>query len=187
LDTVQGRDRFQDMIRHLCGLYDLKPDQVDAIACDAHPDYSSTQLAQIADRWIPAAPSFIPVQHHYAHVLAGMADNQWQPPVLGLAWDGTGYGLDGTIWGGEVLWIPDKGAPSEGFRAVAHVKPFPFRGVIAPLKNPAAQPWDYATAAGGGLGLRADTPFVHSKPSRPKRMAADAANAKSRDQYPTHL
>ncbi|NJN22521.1 MAG: hypothetical protein HC812_16770 [Leptolyngbya sp. RL_3_1] len=117
LDTVPGRDRFQEMIHHLCGLYDLQLDQVDAIACDAHPDYASTQFAQTLTA-SPTGPQLIIVQHHYAHVLAGMADNQWQPPVLGIAWDGTGYGLDGTTWGGEVLWIPRAGAPPSRLQAV---------------------------------------------------------------------
>jgi hydrogenase maturation protein HypF len=154
LDTVQGRDRFQEMIRHLCGLYDLKPDQVDAIACDAHPDYVSSQFAQTlaAD-----GPQLIAVQHHYAHVLACMADNQWQPPVLGVAWDGAGYGLDGTIWGGEVLWIPAEGAP--GFERVAHVKPFPLPGGDRAAREPRRSAMGLRYGCGGS-GAWADPPLA---------------------------
>ncbi len=128
LDTPQGCDRFKETIQHLCGLYDLQPTDVDAIAHDAHPDYYSTQFAKALLSQTDKSPRLVPVQHHYAHVLSCMVDNQWQPPVLGIAWDGTGYGLDGTIWGGELLWIPSASAPAPGFERVAHVKPFPLPG-----------------------------------------------------------
>lgn len=128
LDTPQGCDRFKETIQHLCGLYDLQPTDIDAIAHDAHPDYYSTQFAKALLNQTDNAPKIIPVQHHYAHVLSCMVDNQWQPPVLGVAWDGTGYGLDGTIWGGELLWIPSAHTPTPGFERVGHVKPFPLPG-----------------------------------------------------------
>ncbi|MGP1385057.1 MAG: carbamoyltransferase HypF [Thainema sp.] len=128
LDTPQGCDRFKETIQHLCGLYDLQPTDVDAIAHDAHPDYYSTQFAKALLSQTDKSPQLIPVQHHYAHVLSCMVDNQWQPPVLGVAWDGTGYGLDGTIWGGELLWIPSAHVPAPGFERVGHVKPFPLPG-----------------------------------------------------------
>ena len=128
LDTPQGCDRFKETIQHLCGLYDLQPTDVDAIAHDVHPDYYSTQFAKALLSGADHTPRLISVQHHYAHVLSCMVDNQWQPPVLGVAWDGTGYGLDGTIWGGELLWIPSAHTPAPGFERVAHLKPFPLPG-----------------------------------------------------------
>ena len=94
LETVQARETFQKTLTSFQQLYELHPK---AIVCDAHPDYPSTHYAQQSG--LPV----ISVQHHYAHVLSCMAENNLTGPVLGIAWDGTGYGLDGTIWGGEYL------------------------------------------------------------------------------------
>ncbi|MEM9484287.1 MAG: carbamoyltransferase HypF, partial [Cyanobacteria bacterium P01_F01_bin.116] len=89
LDTRQARKRLRQTVADFLSLYHCQPT---ALACDLHPDYSSTYLGQtLASLWdIP----LIPVQHHYAHVLAAMAEHQLQAPVLGITWDGTGYGLD---------------------------------------------------------------------------------------------
>lgn len=84
-----------------------------AVVCDMHPGYNSTAMAQEMD--LPV----ISVQHHYAHILSCMAENDFQGNVIGIALDGTGYGLDGTIWGGEVLL-----ANVEGFHRVGHIVPF---------------------------------------------------------------
>jgi hydrogenase maturation protein HypF len=71
------------------------------------------------------------VQHHIAHVLSCMAENELQPPVLGVSWDGTGYGLDGTIWGGEFFLVSEGEA-----RRVAHLRPFRLPGGDAAVKEP---------------------------------------------------
>lgn len=124
LQSPQAFQAFKEAINSLSNIYDFKPD---VIACDAHPDYISTQFAYqlAADIWqqekrqVPV----IPVQHHYAHVLAVMAEHQLSFPVLGVAWDGTGYGLDETIWGGEFLLIN-----KIGFQRVGHWRNFPLPG-----------------------------------------------------------
>ena len=77
-------------------------------------------------------PTKISVQHHFAHVVACMAENEIQPPALGVAWDGTGYGLDGTIWGGEFLLV--KGDRS--FERVAHFRQFRLPGGDRAIKEP---------------------------------------------------
>jgi hydrogenase maturation protein HypF len=131
LDCVSTCDRFRSTIQELCSLYNATPE---IVVCDAHPDYHSTQFAQtLADT---PSPRLIPVQHHYAHVLSCLADSQWQPPVLGVAWDGTGYGLDGTIWGGEFLWIPAESLPEPGFIRAAHLRPFPLPGGDRAMREP---------------------------------------------------
>jgi len=126
LETTKAFEHFQRIIQRLSQIYEFQPE---AIACDAHPDYLSSQYAkQLAESLqVP----LITVQHHYAHVLAGMADNQISAPVLGIAWDGTGYGTDGTIWGGEFLKITNI-----GFERVAHLRKFPLIGGDKAAKEP---------------------------------------------------
>ncbi|PSB02755.1 carbamoyltransferase HypF [Merismopedia glauca CCAP 1448/3] len=127
LDRDRTFARFQETIDRLLKLYAAQPV---AIACDAHPDYLSSQFAQALSRQLNA--SVIPIQHHYAHVLSGMVDNNLNPPVLGIAWDGTGYGLDATLWGGEFLAISD----SNGFDRVAHLRTFPLLGGDRAAREP---------------------------------------------------
>jgi hydrogenase maturation protein HypF len=129
LDCVPTGDRFRSTIQELCSLYNTTPS---IVVCDDHPDYYSTQFAQTLATTDAPQPRLISVQHHYAHVLSCLADNQWQPPVLGIAWDGTGYGLDGTIWGGEFLWLPAE----SGFIRAAHLRVFPLPGGEKAVKEP---------------------------------------------------
>lgn len=126
LETLKSFEHFQRIINQLSEAYEFHPE---AIACDAHPDYLSSQYAQQLSQSLQIP--LIPVQHHYAHVLAGMADNQLKPPVLGIAWDGTGYGTDGTMWGGEFLKVTDS-----GFERVAHLRKFKLLGGDKAAKEP---------------------------------------------------
>lgn len=122
LETPQAVEAFERVIDSLDGLYEIVPDLV---ACDKHPDYTSTRFA------LRSKLPLVRVQHHYAHVLACMAENELEPPVLGIAWDGTGYGDDGTIWGGEFLRIRD-----EGFDRAAHFRTFPLPGGEKAIREP---------------------------------------------------
>jgi hydrogenase maturation protein HypF len=126
LETSQAVDAFSKVIASFQKLYDFEPE---IIASDLHPDYFSSQYARNTGKKV------IPVQHHYAHVLACMAENQiLEETVLGVAWDGTGYGLDGTIWGGEFLLV----SPNLGnkWERVAHLQPFPLPGGDRAIKEP---------------------------------------------------
>ena len=98
LDNLLSVEVHRQAIRDLTSFFEVVPDLV---ACDLHPDYASTRHAEtLAAEWdVP----LVRVQHHHAHVAACMAEHQLEGPVLGLAWDGTGYGADGTVWGGEAL------------------------------------------------------------------------------------
>ena len=118
LDSPQGVDVHQRAIRDLLDFFDLRPE---LLACDLHPDYASTHHAEaLAAAWdLP----LVRVQHHHAHVAACMAEHRLDGPVLGFAWDGTGYGDDGTVWGGEVLVC--RGTE---FRRLAHLRTFPLPG-----------------------------------------------------------
>jgi hydrogenase maturation protein HypF len=105
LETAQASEAFESVVESLKELYEAKPE---IVACDLHPNYISTGYA----RRVCARPAG--VQHHYAHVLACMAENGVEAPALGVAWDGSGWGPDGTVWGGEFLdrriWIYPRGA-----------------------------------------------------------------------------
>jgi hydrogenase maturation protein HypF len=122
LKTKQSFEAFQEVINSFLDLYEL---DIQAISCDAHPAYSSTSFAKEFGK------PCVPVQHHYAHVLSCMAENELRAPVLGIAWDGTGYGLDKTIWGGEFLHINDR-----DFERVAHFRKFCLPGGESAIKEP---------------------------------------------------
>lgn len=118
LGNVQGFEVLKKTIQDLSRIYDLKPA---VIACDLHPDYRSTHYAEeLAEK---EGAQLVRVQHHYAHSLSGMTENRLKPPFLSVAWDGTGYGEDGTVWGGEFLKITD-----DSFKRVAHLRLFPLPG-----------------------------------------------------------
>jgi hydrogenase maturation protein HypF len=122
LETPQAFDAFRESLKGFERLYGARPALV---ACDAHPGYGSTRFAEAA------SPAPFRVQHHHAHVLSCLADNELDPPVLGVAWDGTGYGPDGTIWGGEFLRVT-----REGFTRVAHLRRFRLPGGERAVREP---------------------------------------------------
>ena len=123
LDNVEAFSAFRRVTADLQSLYDLPESRI--VAHDLHPDYLSTRAAAE----MPGEK--IAVQHHYAHVLACMADNDLKGPVLGVSWDGTGYGLDGSVWGGEFLRVDEA-----GFERVARLRPFRLPGGEAAIKEP---------------------------------------------------
>lgn len=122
LETESAYHTFRKIISQLSALYRLRPTHV---ACDLHPDYLSTSYARRS--LLPT----IAVQHHYAHVLACMSENEVDPPCLGISWDGTGYGLDGTIWGGEFLTVTDA-----SFDRTGHLRTFLLPGGDRAVREP---------------------------------------------------
>ena len=122
LETAEAEGAFERVIDAFERLYASAPAEV---ACDAHPDYLSSAYAR--RRGLPTRE----VQHHVAHVLGCMAENEVAPPALGVSWDGTGFGPDGTIWGGEFLAV----GPSAVTR-VASFRPFPLPGGDRAAKEP---------------------------------------------------
>lgn len=99
-----------ESMERMCRLLEAKPVLA---ACDMHPGYNTTATAE--ELGLP----LLKVQHHYAHILSCMAENDWREPVIGVSFDGTGYGTDGSIWGGEIL-----AADYGGFTRMASVEPF---------------------------------------------------------------
>lgn len=122
LETDAAYVAFQNVIQSFKRLYNSEPQ---SIVCDAHPDYLSTQYAQRQNLPINK------VQHHYAHIRACMLENEIEPPVLGVSWDGTGYGLDNTVWGGEFFHIT-----KDDYHRVAHFRRFPLPGGELAIKEP---------------------------------------------------
>ena len=122
-ESLATRERFMDHLKDGLRLYRFQPAQ---LVHDMHPEYFSTQWAQ--QEPLPQ----IAVQHHHAHVVAGMLEHHWlDRRTLGVAWDGTGYGSDGTIWGGEFLV-----STASAFERVARVRPFSLPGGEAAIHEP---------------------------------------------------
>ncbi|GAA5182720.1 carbamoyltransferase HypF [Rugosimonospora acidiphila] len=120
---------FVDGIEHFTRLFDVRPA---VVAHDLHPEYLSTRYALEYE-----APHRVPVQHHHAHLASCLADNGHPGPVIGVAFDGTGYGTDATIWGGELLV-----ADLAGFTRAGHLVPVPLPGGAAAIRAP----WRMAVA-----------------------------------------
>ncbi len=114
LTDIRTCDALRESIQRMETLLEAKPQ---VLACDLHPRYNSTAAAEeIAEsRGLP----LVRIQHHYAHIAACMAENDYDARVIGIAMDGTGYGTDGSVWGGELLL-----ADYHGFTRAASLKPF---------------------------------------------------------------
>lgn len=118
LKNFETLENYTGQIKHFQRLFDIRPQ---AVVCDLHPDYMSTEYASaIAEE---ESLPLIKVQHHHAHMAACMADNGQNGSVIGLVWDGTGLGTDGTIWGAECL-IGDY----SGFERFGSILPIPLIG-----------------------------------------------------------
>jgi hydrogenase maturation protein HypF len=121
LETLEARRAFERAIEDLCRLYSFKPE---AVVCDMHPDYASTHWAE------QSGLPMIRVQHHQAHVAACAAENGVEGAYLGVSWDGTGYGLDGAIWGGEFFRVE-----GDQYERVAHLRSFVLPGGDAAVRQ----------------------------------------------------
>lgn len=161
LSTVEADQAFRQAIEDLQRLLQIEPQ---AIACDLHPDYRSSSFArQLAES---LSVPLIPVQHHHAHVASCMAEHKLDGDVLGIAWDGAGYGGDGQVWGGEFLV-----ASYLGFGRFAHLRPFRLSGGEAAMRDPsrsaAAVLWELM----GEEMLRHDLPSWKETGDRRQQLA----------------
>ncbi|MDY6789733.1 MAG: carbamoyltransferase HypF [Thermodesulfobacteriota bacterium] len=123
LENLATYEFFQLTIRHMKRILNVNPEM---IVCDLHPDYLSTRYAMAQDR-----VEKVRVQHHHAHLVSCMAENKLVGDVIGLSFDGTGYGTDGAIWGGEILV-----ADEEKFLRKGHMSYVPMPGGAAAIKEP---------------------------------------------------
>ena len=126
LKNLETLEHYELQIHHFERLFDIQPE---ALVCDLHPDYLSTRFAQeqVEEENLP----LIQVQHHHAHMAACMADNRLNGPCIGLIWDGTGLGTDGTSWGAECL-VGDY----SGFRRLGSIRPIHLIGGDRAVKEP---------------------------------------------------
>jgi hydrogenase maturation protein HypF len=138
LENLTGLEFFRESLDHLMRTFEIEPT---AVVHDLHPGYLSTEWAKqwAAERGLPA----IAVQHHHAHVAACMAEHGALSPTIGISLDGTGYGTDGHIWGGEVLIARLDGENPGSFQRFAHLEYIPMPGGDAAVK----EPWRMALGA----------------------------------------
>lgn len=140
LDNIPTLERYRSMVDHFCRFFDAQPE---IIAHDLHPDYRSSWFAQSFD-----ALRQIGVQHHHAHIASCMAENGVDSWVIGVAFDGTGYGLDGCIWGGEFMT-----ANMYGFKRAAHLSYVPIPGGEAAIHRPCRMALAYLWHTFGSEGV----------------------------------
>ena len=139
---------FRETIQDLISMYEVRPEEL-LVVHDAHPQYSSTAYALALE-----APQRIAVQHHCAHIASVLAERgEWEKQVVGVSFDGTGYGDDGSIWGGEIF----VGSVRGGFDRVAHLRSAALPGGDAAAQYP-------VQAAAGFLAQLDDIPDFRQAP-----------------------
>ncbi len=126
LETLKAQESYERGIEHFVSLFDLNPE---IIVVDKHPTYYSTQFGKV---WAKDNNKLlVEVQHHHAHIASCLVDNEVDREVIGIAWDGTGYGEDEAIWGSEFLL-----ADLKGYRRMAHLKYVPLPGGEKAVREP---------------------------------------------------
>jgi len=123
LENLESYKFFEEAVEHFQRILEVRPK---ILAYDLHPDYFSTKWARAQ-----SGMQLVGVQHHHAHIASCMAENHLDGKVIGIALDGTGYGTDGAIWGGEVLL-----ADYAGFSRAAHFEYIPLPGGAAAIHEP---------------------------------------------------
>ncbi|MEM4724455.1 MAG: carbamoyltransferase HypF [Candidatus Hadarchaeum sp.] len=141
VDSLESLTYFRQALDHLSQLFKFDPA---ILVCDLHPGYLTSRLARelAVERDLPC----LAVQHHHAHIACCLAENGREGPVVGIALDGTGYGPDGAIWGGEVLV-----ASLASYERVAHLEYLPLPGGDAAIRKPYRIAWSYLIATQGTI------------------------------------
>lgn len=171
MDTLENQQIYEKNAQRLKSLFRITPQ---AVACDMHPLYFTTQFAEkyAAENRLP----LIKIQHHHAHVASVMAENDLQGKVIGVSFDGTGYGTDGNIWGGEFFLC--EGAEA---RRIAHLKYIDMIGGDSSVKDAVRSALSYIHAhddnyfADGEKNSKIDSSLQNKNPASPKPSANAAA------------
>ena len=127
LDTYQSLEFFEDTLKDYKSLFGF--DNFDIVAHDMHPDYRSTKIAIDS---VKNSNILFPVQHHIAHIASVVAENNLDCPLIGFAWDGTGYGTDGMIWGSEIFEV----SSNLDFIRIGHLMEKALPGSAATINKP---------------------------------------------------
>jgi hydrogenase maturation protein HypF len=151
LENLESYNFFEEAIEHLQKVLEIRPE---ILACDLHPDYFSTKWARRQ-----AGLPLVGVQHHHAHIASCMAENHLDGKVIGFVLDGTGYGIDGNIWGGEVLI-----AGYKDFERVAHFEYVPMPGGAAAIHEPWRMAVSYLVHHFGNDIVTTRLPFIEAVP-----------------------
>jgi hydrogenase maturation protein HypF len=159
-DAFRG---FGEAVDHFRSLLDVTPE---VVAHDLHPAYRSTMYAQSL-----AGVERVVVQHHHAHIASCLADNGVDRKVIGVAWDGSGYGTDGQVWGGEFLV-----ADLAGFERVGHFEPVPMPGGDAAVREPWRMAATFLRAVYGAGMDTLDLAFMHRLDPAAWRLLSRAAD-----------
>ncbi len=165
LSDYGNLSRYEKAIKRDLKRLGIRPD---IAACDMHPDYNSTELAQALKR---DGAKLVEVQHHHAHIASCMYDNGLSGEVIGAAFDGTGYGPDGAIWGGEFIISSFK-----RFKRAGHLKYLPMAGGDKAVTEPWRMAAAYLTDSFGDKFLNLNIPFtkrIKAKEWRLLRYAID--------------
>lgn len=147
LENAETLAHYEDTVQLYERLFRVKPK---VVAYDLHPEYLSTKFAAKLD--LPK----IGVQHHHAHAVSVMAEHGERGPVIGVSFDGTGFGTDGTLWGGEILI-----ADWAGFERAAHFRAVPLPGGAAAVKKPARMLVSYLYSLLGSSALDLRIPVMN--------------------------
>ena len=150
MENLETIEQFENTISLYQKLFRIEPT---VIAHDLHLEYLTTKYAQ--ELAFKSDIRLVPVQHHHAHIVSGMVDNGIKTPVIGVAFDGTGFGTDGNIWGGEFLVVD-----YQRFTRMGHLEYLPLPGGAAAIKKPYRTTIGYLLSLLGETALKPDLPFL---------------------------
>jgi len=150
LENADDYEKFVDLVKNLPHKLGIVPE---IVACDLHPDFISTNTAKRSDIWPEARR--VAVQHHEAHIASCAAAEKINSDFIGLAFDGTGYGTDGTMWGGEIF----AGSIYNGFNRIARLMPIELPGGMAAIR----EPWRLALSLANAAEIEFERPAAVTK------------------------
>ena len=151
MENLETMEHFETTIELYKKLFRIQPG---IVAYDMHPEYLSTKYAKSLAE-VRGDLTLIPVQHHHAHIVSCMVENGVEEPVIGVSFDGTGYGSDGCIWGGEFLI-----ADYRGFSRQGHLEYVPMPGGTVAIERPYRMAISYLISLFGEDALTPDLPFL---------------------------
>ena len=161
LENYEAIEFFKETLKNLKNSFRVEPV---IIAHDLHPDYWTTKFAKELKTHNSSLIT-VPIQHHHAHIASCMAENHIREKVIGIAWDGTGYGTDGAVWGGEFLI-----ADYKGFERAGHFRYVPLPGGDKAIREPYRIALSHLYDTYGADFLKLDIPFINQNKDKTKNI-----------------